>query len=622
MLRCRTGHFVALVLALGSLAQPSLAIPSEDPASIAEARPTDPEPAAIEPIEITEVRLYRQSAQAAQAALAYYGRVDDPEAERRLRTIGYRVAERSDDRRFPFSFYLIDMPVPNAFALPGGQIFVTRGMFDLGLDDDMLANLLGHEIAHVNFDHGVRMQRRANWLNILSQAALVGVMIGADGGPSNPRDPYGTSASPSRRGSLVQGTAATGIVFTELLMRKFSRTFEDEADVEGQRLAAAAGFDPLGASRLWELMIERIPRQNDYGYWRTHPFSDQRQRAATVRARDLSPRSGPSEEPLRRGSQRAILDLLATLRADGDLEENPELPDPPNPIGAPIERTEVEPWRHDLGLFLEMSALEAWPTGAEADALRLARLERLEAREAQRPPLDRELGELIRSIETEIAAVEALGGSPLVATLREKIVALETEQAEQLPRALAVLDEGVFQTPFLRTFLSNYPDSERVAEVALSLGRADARIGRQDSAVEHYLQARRAAPDSAIADQALAGLRALTPELDRLTALRSLEASGDAELERLASTRLTEQAQRFETLENGAAFLRRHPESDQADAVRDRLESLARDLYGEIVLYQGVGDHAQALERIQQILEHAPTTAAAEALRQRAEFDA
>ena len=71
----------------------------------------------------------------------------------------------------------------------------------------MLASLLGHEIAHVIYEHGQRMQRRATLLNILSQAALLGVMIGVDNEPAaSTSSVYGRSDN--RKGSLVQGAAA------------------------------------------------------------------------------------------------------------------------------------------------------------------------------------------------------------------------------------------------------------------------------------------------------------------------------------------------------------------------------------------------------------------------------
>ena len=121
-----------------------------------------------------------------------YGGYDNPTELARVNRIGYELAQQSDFQKFPFTFGLVDMPVPNAFALPGGQIFVTRGMLDLGLDDDMLAALLGHEIGHVTLEHYKRMQRKATLLNVLGNLLVVGVMLG------RPRQPAHRGRSPLR----------------------------------------------------------------------------------------------------------------------------------------------------------------------------------------------------------------------------------------------------------------------------------------------------------------------------------------------------------------------------------------------------------------------------------------
>ena len=104
------------------------------------------------------------------------------------------------------------MPEPNAFALPGGQIFVTTGMLDLGLDDDMLANVLGHEIGHVVHEHSIHMQRKATLMTVLGNLLVAGVVIGESRSnnrqntPQAPYDPrvgyqdYGRQPDPGRRG--------------------------------------------------------------------------------------------------------------------------------------------------------------------------------------------------------------------------------------------------------------------------------------------------------------------------------------------------------------------------------------------------------------------------------------
>ncbi|MEM1178480.1 MAG: M48 family metalloprotease [Acidobacteriota bacterium] len=591
-------------------------------------------------VEIENQKLFKKSARAAMAALSFYGvpdpdESDDPEEALRLQherqrviDIGYQLAAHARFSDFPFSFFFIDMPVPNAFALPGGHIFVTRGMLELGLDDDMLACLLAHEIAHVVYEHGTRMRRRATLLNVLSQAALIGVMIGADSEPENPRDPYGIERSGDRKGSLVQGTAAAGIVFTELLLRKYSRGFEDQADAEGQRLAAAAGFDPDGARALWQLMTERIPTANEYGYWRTHPFSDQRLRAAEVRAKELKIREPGPVFSYRRETQLALLEAAADLDEDEALNRNrdgrddrSDRTDGQSPGGEASQP--VQPWEEGLRPFLELSALDAWPTGADAERIRISQLHRRRDRLMEEPEMARNYGALIRAYGDQIALIRALEPrSEALATLQAERDELTAQVKATLPKALEIWRDGIFQTPFLETFLSNHPDSELTPDVALALGDAYSRSRLEADAVEQYLKAMKAGADSEAGGRALLGLRNLAPHLDQLAALQMLSDDiDDEEVGRLASERLGEQASRFEALENGSDYLERYPKGAHREAVNARIEALAQNLYGEVVLYQNLGDHVKALERIQKILEHAPMTPAAEALREKAVLD-
>ncbi len=543
---------------------------------------------------ISKPELFGKTLSAAAKAVEHYGAVEDPEAQRRITDIGYELAVQSDFRDFPFTFYLVDMPVPNAFALPGGQIFVTRGMLDLGLTDDMLACLLGHEIAHVTQRHGTRIQKRATLLNVLSQALLVGVMVGVDDEPENPNDPYGRVGS--RKGSLVQGAAATGMVVSELLLRNYSREFEDESDVEGQRLAAAAGYDPDGARQLWELMNQRIPQSNAYGYWNTHPFSDQRMRAAEVRAAELK------------------------------IQENPK---PPEDFRAQTQKTLLayEPRnKHDseeLRSFIDLSALNAWPKGPRADDLRLNTLHRQRDAELENEEMSRDYGELVRAYHLQIEEVRALTpDSAVLGTLENELHELRDSADKLLPKALEIWQDGIYQTPFLEIFLSNYPTAEAAPDVALALGNAYSRIGRQADGVDQYLRAAETGDTTEAGRSALVGLRNLTPYLENPAALQQLsDKIDDPKLRQLAQERLDKVASEYKELADGAEYLRRFPEGDHAEQIQEHLETLAQNLYGEVVLYQGVGDHIKALDRIQQILTHAPLTKAAVALRERAELD-
>lgn len=542
---------------------------------------------------IGNTKLFEKSLKAAHEAYEHFGSSSEPEELERVANIGYLVAAQTEVRDTAFSFYVIDMPEPNAFALPGGHIFVTRGMLSLGLDDDMLACLLGHEIAHVTKSHGTRLQRRATLLNVLSQAAMIGVLVGAGDDAADGRDPYSYTVN-DRKGSLVQGTAAAGMVLSELLLRNHSRDFEDEADVEGQRLAAAAGFDPHGAHKLWALMNQRLPQANTYGYWRTHPFSDRRMRAAQARAAELKIQEPKPAEDYRATTQKNLLEY-----ADRDNRE-----------------VELRP-------FLEATALTAWPQGPRAESLRLAALHRRTDDVLEKNELDRDYGALVRAYRQEIEIVRRLTPeSAFVATLEGEMEDLRQESEALFDKAIAVWEEGIYQTPFLEIFLSNYPTAEIVPEVALTLGNAYSRLRRQADGVRQYLRAKEAGPDSEAGQQALNGLRNLAPVLDELVALQELrDRIDDPELQSLAKKRLEEVAGTYKDLAYGSDYLKRYPDGEHRDTVRKRQESLAQNLYGEVILYQGLGDHVKALERIQQILSLAPDTPAAESLRETAVYD-
>jgi predicted Zn-dependent protease len=543
---------------------------------------------------IVNPELFGKSVAAAHQALEHYGRFDDAEALQRVADIGYRLAAHSGFTKYPFSFFLVDMREPNAFALPGGQIFLTRGMLELGLSDDQLAGLLGHEIAHVVLEHGIKMQRRATLLNVLSTAALVGVVLAEGGSGRAPNEPgYSRGPRESNPGERLQGAAAASVILGELLLRSYSREYEDQADEEGQRMAAAAGFAPAGTAELFDLMRSRIPQSKEYGYWRTHPFFTERVGAAEARGRLLRAQEPRPVERFRAGTQAVLLEFQ------------------PSPG--------KEPDRAGLTLFLEQAALTAWPLGEAADRLRQSSLERLRAAELQGPELSRDYGRVKRAYEEQRRQVVAIDPeSPLLARLDADIAGLDEEVSRIYPQAVATLRGGVYQTPFLERFLSNFPAAPETPEVALALASAYSRLGRPAEAVERYLQAWRSGEEGDVGVQAIAGLRHLASSVDRLSALEQLAEIDDAELQGLTQQRLLELAGSFGELENGADYLRRFPQGARAEQVEARLDQLAERLYGEVILYQGIGDSMKALERIQKILTHAPLSSAAEKLRDRA----
>jgi len=217
------------------------------------------------------------------------------------------------------------------------------------------------------------------------------------------------------------------------------------------------------------------------------------------------------------------------------------------------------------------------------------------------------------------AAASPTGPPPALApTLNHEIAEFEAERKALYPHAVEIFNGGVFETPFLVAFLSNFPDAPETPQVALALGDAYSRTGNEADAVSQYMVAWKAAPDSPSGKRARTGLRNLTATLKQLAALQELASQDqDPEMKKLAAERLASVAHAYEDVANGAEYLRRYPEGEFVVPVLDRLNVLADNLYGEVVLYQGFGDMTKASDRINKILTNAPLSPAAEKLRDR-----
>ena len=554
---------------------------------------------------IADPKLYAESLKAAAEAVKQYGTADDPDRLSRVNRIAYELAQQSDYQKYPFSFQIVKMPEPNAFALPGGQIFITTGMLDLGLDDDMLANVLGHEIGHVVHEHAIHMARRQTLMSILGNLLVAGVAIGESRGGNRlpsaqaPYDPRGGGyADPY--GNMVQGAAAASLVVSELLLRSYSRDNEDEADKEGQHLAAAAGYSPDGARRLWDLMNSRAPQLKEYGYWQTHPFSDERQRAAEARKGTWAIQPKHSADDYRKRTQTTLTNYLASNLGPGKKADE------------------------GVAAYVKSAIVASWPQGKIVDGLRLERLHRQRDQQLARPLLSRDYGAVVRLYRKELGEVRSVDPhSDLPSTLEGEIADLEAKRKDVYPRAVKVLGDGIYETSFLESFLSNFPEATEVPEVALALGDAYSRLGNRTEAVTEYLKAWDAAPQSGEGKRASAGLRILAPNLQELAALQEMaEQNRDPELKKIAGDRLAAIAKSYSDVKNGAEYLRRYPEGPYIVPVIERLNVLADNLYGEVVLYQSVGDVVKAMERINKILTDAPLSPAAGKLRDRAVLEA
>ncbi|HTG36190.1 MAG TPA: M48 family metalloprotease [Thermoanaerobaculia bacterium] len=187
--------------------------------------------AEVLPLRITPQQEVAIGLQAAPAMAQRYGGLSsDQQAQRHVDRICHDLVEKTDVKSTPYEFdchLLADERTAGAFALPGGQVFLTSGLLARLRTDGELAGVLGHELGHVVARHG------AEHLAGVRNAALARY---------DPNDPA------SRRNPAV--AALVG----QLTHQRFSRKDEIEADRIGVRLMSEAGYDPRGAARVRQIL--------------------------------------------------------------------------------------------------------------------------------------------------------------------------------------------------------------------------------------------------------------------------------------------------------------------------------------------------------------------------------
>jgi len=200
--------------------------------------------------------------------------VEDPLITEYINEIGNRVAAQTNDGDRHFTFFVIDDSRINAFALPGGYIGIHTGLLEATRNEDELAGVLAHEVAHVTQRHIARAIHANSRQSLLSTAIMLGaILAGVAGG----------SSDVAQAGIVVaQGTAAQRRI-------DFTRANEYEADRIGIAALAGAGFDPYGMGSFFDVMARqntRAPDERMPAFLRTHPVTTARVAEARSRARN------------------------------------------------------------------------------------------------------------------------------------------------------------------------------------------------------------------------------------------------------------------------------------------------------------------------------------------------
>ncbi len=237
--------------------------------------------------------------------VAMYGLYDDAELAAYVDGVGQKLAAVSHRPNLEFTFRVLDSHVINAFALPGGYVYVTRGILAHMNNEAELAVVLGHEIGHVTARHGAQQQ---------SRATLAGLGLGVGSIFSD---------EVARFGGLAQ--SALGILFL-----KYGRDDEHESDQLGVQYSLAAGFDPERGARFFEVLDRQRQEsgQSLPDWLSTHPAPADRVQRTQQLARESK---GPGPHRVGEATFKERIDGMVFGEdprqgfMDGDVFKHPEI---------------------------------------------------------------------------------------------------------------------------------------------------------------------------------------------------------------------------------------------------------------------------------------------------------
>jgi beta-barrel assembly-enhancing protease len=222
-----------------------------------------------------DVEIGKQSATEAERQLPM---LRDSRIQGYVEQVGRRLASNAPGPKFPYTFRVVNASDLNAFALPGGPVYVTRGMIEAARNEGELAGVMAHEISHVALRHGTNQVSKA-YLAKAGIGILGGILGGGGGG--------GTA-------SILQAVGGLGL---NALFLKFSRTAETQADIMGTQIMARAGYDPTAMASMFQLLKAQQGREPGRvaQFFSDHPSPANREAVVREEARKLNATNGRIE---------------------------------------------------------------------------------------------------------------------------------------------------------------------------------------------------------------------------------------------------------------------------------------------------------------------------------------
>lgn len=225
----------------------------------------------------------------------YGGEIPSPRIRQYVSDLGQRLAAVSERRDLPWEYHVVDSDEINAFALPGGKVFVSRGLLARLTNEAQLAGVLGHETGHVNAQHiGQQMSRAA-----AAQGAITLLGVAAEATNKDYLRVLGVGA---QAGSTVY-------------LLKFSRDQESQADELGVRYMTRLGYNPIAQIQVMEILKAAAGAGGGLEMLSTHPLPQTRiDRLNKLIKQKFPDYDQPGKYRLNADAYRAnVLDVLRTL---------------------------------------------------------------------------------------------------------------------------------------------------------------------------------------------------------------------------------------------------------------------------------------------------------------------
>lgn len=368
---------------------------------------------------------------------AYEVLVEDPLISDFFKDMGFRLASNSDRPDKAFTFVVLNQPVVNAFAAPGGVVALYTGLILAADDQNEIAGVLAHEIAHITQLHLYRSFENQQAMTIPIALAMLGLVLAGGGG-----------------GEAIQGALIGGQAAAEQARIFYTRQNEYEADRIGIATLSRAGYDPAGMGEFFEKMgrITRAMGEGPPEYLRTHPVSVSRIAEADNRAANM-PKPPPDDG-------KAFYLVQARLRALSEKSPETAL----KWFDHRMDRADISPAENDA-LFYG-SAIARQKKGEYDEARKL--LQNLLDRE-QRVIYELQLADLDLESGNEAAAIDRLAGlyhafpGNHAISLQYAEALLKSHDAERAQTAAVVLRQQLLSHPHDPTLYELYARSANIA---------------------------------------------------------------------------------------------------------------------------------------------------------------